>query len=560
MKTWDEVTAEKLRGGFYTPDSLVDRCLRRVEGLISKKPGIRLLEPSAGDGAFIRGLARSALHDDVASVLALELFASEARLASAALSALPDVDGRVIEGSAIGWAASTDAEFDVVVGNPPFVRFQFIGDDDKASMSVLALRLGTPLQGVSNLWIPILLGSLNRLVNGGAFALIVPAECLTGISAGVVRRWLLESAEALRLDMFEPGSFPGVLQEVLILSGRRRRITATSLQTIRFAEHSRGGGSREWAHAVNTPGPWTRYLLEGRHVAAVEEARSLPESRDLLDVAKFDVAAVTGANQFFSVNAATVAEYSLARWAIPLLPRLRYAPGLIFCDHDYRKIVSSDVPAYLLDFSTDKPNPRAYPAARRYLASGERQGLPDRFKCRIREPWYRVPHIRRGTMMLSKRSNLYPRMVLNPTGAVTTDTIYRGEVRRNVGIDPTALVAAFHSSITMVAAELEGRSFGGGVLELVPSEVGRLPVVVPRGFERHLTLLDSLCRTVGPGETPVALIDKTDELMMSEGIGVTSELIGTLREAREILMRRRVERAAMDVSARLGVMDERVPA
>ena len=33
MRTRDEVTAEKLRGGFYSPDPLVDLCLDRIASL-----------------------------------------------------------------------------------------------------------------------------------------------------------------------------------------------------------------------------------------------------------------------------------------------------------------------------------------------------------------------------------------------------------------------------------------------------------------------------------------------------------------------------------------------
>lgn len=42
-----------------------------------------------------------------------------------------------------------------------------------------------------------------------------------------------------------------------------------------------------------------------------------------------------------------------------------------------------------------------------------------------------------------------------------------------------AFAASFHNSFTLLWAEIEGRSFGGGVLELVPSEVGRLKVFAP---------------------------------------------------------------------------------
>ena len=87
-----------------------------------------------------------------------------------------------------------------------------------------------------------------------------------------------------------------------------------------------------------------------------------------------------------------------------------------------------------------------------------------------------------GSILASKRSHRYPRVILNGANAYTTDTIYRGRLLPGCSRNPADLVASFHNSLTLLTAEIEGRSFGGGVLELVPSEVGRLLVAVPDGF------------------------------------------------------------------------------
>ncbi len=66
MKAIDVMSAEKLRGGFYSPPTLVRACLDRIAALRSgdAKP-LRVFEPSAGDGAFIRGLRDHVTADQV---------------------------------------------------------------------------------------------------------------------------------------------------------------------------------------------------------------------------------------------------------------------------------------------------------------------------------------------------------------------------------------------------------------------------------------------------------------------------------------------------------------
>ena len=272
MKTSREVSSEKLRGGFYTPVPLVVRCLERVEALSWGQRGITLLEPSAGDGAFIRGLAQSRdFAAAVGKVVAIEPEPHEAGLCAAAL-ADHALDGHVLVDSAVVWSAATDEQFDCAVGNPPYVRFQFVTASDRAGVASLEQRIGLSFSGVSNLWIPVLIGSLTRLRIGGSFAFVIPTECFTGISAGVLRTWLVANTIDLRFDLFPPGSFPGVLQEVTILSGRRSEPSEAAI-SCEIREYDRAGSSHTATHQIPfDPQPWTRYLLTKTQLGAFEEA------------------------------------------------------------------------------------------------------------------------------------------------------------------------------------------------------------------------------------------------------------------------------------------------
>src|SRR5579872_2961707 len=243
MKTVAEVSSDKLRGGFYTPDSLVRICLDRIAELCGSRMGLDVLEPCVGDGAFLRGLANHPLERAVNRFLGIEILDSEAQKCREVAEAAP-FDATILTTSSLEWAVSTQSDFDVVIGNPPFVRFQFISKEDVFAAERLCHRLGLSYRGVSNLWIPILLGALNRLRLGGSMALVVPDEIFTGVSAGQVRAWLVSRFESLKIDMFEPGSFPDVLQEVVVLSGKRTEMRALHLAVgtrstkVQFNDHA----------------------------------------------------------------------------------------------------------------------------------------------------------------------------------------------------------------------------------------------------------------------------------------------------------------------------------
>lgn len=541
MKTYEEVAPEKLRGGFYTPEALSRICLDRVQALAPDLERLRLLEPSAGDGAFVRHLSRHALRYRVESVTAVELVSEEAAECDRALQA-SSLPGEVINASALEWLNQSSREFDAAVGNPPFVRFQFVRPEDRQAASAIHLRAGVPMAGVSNLWIPILIGSLASLRDGGVYSFVLPTEVLTGISGRVVRDWLLTHSREVHLDLFPPGSFPKVLQEVAIVSGRICDRTRESTAMVHFRDHATTQGTLEWKHAGRVgEATWTRYLLTHAQLDALLEAQQLPGIKRLADVARFEVATVTGANAFFCVNADELRRYSLAEWARPLLPRTRHAPGLRFTPADHGALAGKGEKAWLLDFSASRPSPEGRVGASRYLAVGVGQGLPSRYKCRIRSPWHRVPVVLPGDLMMAKRSHLFPRVIVNEARVVTTDTIYRGRLAPAARASVESLTAGFHNSLTMLTAEIEGRTFGGGVLELVPSEIGRLLVVVSDLFGTELDRLDWVSRTRGNSEDQ-ALIDETDELAVKYTDGLSSSLMSTLRDARESLLLRRLSR------------------
>lgn len=530
------MSEEKLRGGFYSPDVLVDMCIKRAATLLGDRRDLRVLEPAAGDGAFLRGLERSELGSAVQHIEAVEIFEEEAQKAARALFSL-NLPGNVRHDSILQWAQTQDSDYDLVLANPPYVRFQFISEEDKHRAKAISAELGVTGSSVSNLWIPVLLLSLSKLRDGGAFSIILPTEFLTGISAKAVRNWLLAQATDLSLDLFKPGSFPSVLQEVLVLSGRISK-NSTTTQVVQFYDHN--GGTRSWSHTISAgTGTWTNYLLSPTQHGALDAVRSISEVKPLANVARFSVSTVTGANDYFCLSSDELDMYDLSDWALPLLSRSRYAQGLTFNKYEQRVLAESGHKAWMVSFSADKPSPEHSPRALQYLKSGEQQAIHTRFKCRVREPWYRVPVVPAGDLLLSKRSNHYPRVISNHASVVTTDTIYKGRILPGASITADDFTATFHNSLTMLSAEVEGRSFGGGVLELVPSEVNALQIPVVPGASKELSYLDKISRT---SPDPESLISATDETLTRLIPALEPEMMSALSEARNALMDRRLQR------------------
>ena len=106
------------------------------------------------------------------------------------------------------------------------------------------------------------------------------------------------------------------------------------------------------------------------------------------------------------------------------------------------------------------------------------------------------------------------------------------------GVPARIVAATFLNSLTFAFAEITGRSYGGGVLELEPNEAEKLPLPLRNTDKLNLEELDGLLRQ---GDI-YAVLAITDEVLLKQGLGLNPHEIQTLRNIWEKLRDRRINR------------------
>lgn len=182
---------------------------------------------------------------------------------------------------------------------------------------------------------------------------------------------------------------------------------------------------------------------------------------------------VTGANKFFLVDNETVETYNLSAYAHPMFGKSQHCPGILYDENQHKSNQLKNLPTNFLYIESDYNELPL--SVQNYIQLGEQEKLNERYKCRIRKPWYKVPSIYSTEIGMLKRCHEAPRLILNSVGAYTTDTAYR---ITSSFTNAENLVCSFLNPLTAITAELEGRYYGGGVLELVPSEIEKLYIPV----------------------------------------------------------------------------------
>ncbi len=523
MKTFSgkaAVSADKIRGGYYTPPPVARFLAEWVA-----QAGPKLLEPSCGDGRILRELASQS-----AQALGVELLESEAVKAA--------VFAPVANDSFFDWFVGRQrSSWDGVAGNPPYIRFGNWPADQREPALELMRAEGLKPSKLTNAWVPFVVASAVAVRPGGRVGLVVPAELLQVTYAAQLRDYLLSQFSEVTLVTFERLVFEGILQEVVLFCGVRGKGPA-QVRTIHLRDaEALAGASLDVPAApalLHDHEKWTKYFLAP---AQIELLRRLKRSADLVNLgslASVDVGIVTGRNSFFTFTDEQADGLGLLEHCVPLVSRSAQLSGAVY-DADCRAAdLASNHRTWLLNAPDDVTD---YPALLSHVELGEAAEVHLGYKCSIRKPWWRTPSMWTPDLFMLRQIHLAPRMTVNAAGATSTDTVHR--VRVEEGVDPLALATVFINSATFAFSEIMGRSYGGGILELEPREAEQLPLPSPDLVSAELASDVDLLLKASEVEKALDLVDRQ---ILVEKLGWTPEVVTSCREAWQALRDRRTRR------------------
>lgn len=542
--------SDKLRGGYYTPRFIADALVSWAV----RAPSDRVLEPSCGDGVFLTAAARRLLALGAApeaaaqQVIGVELLEGEASKAGEAFRSCVGHDATMHCGDFFSFCDSRVlSDFDCAVGNPPFIRYHDFPERSRTLALNLMLFLGLRANRLTNAWVPFVVACTDALRRGGRLGMVLPAELLQVSYASQLRSFLVDSFERITLVTCNRMLFDAAEQEVLLLLADARRPARTSGGTCRIAaveaetadqlvlrldrRAHRAGVGKTVNHETEK---WVKYFLTSREISLMRELRASGACGELRQFASVDVGIVTGRNEFFVLSKNEVERFSLYPYTLPLIGRSAQLRGAIVTSADWRQLEQDGDRVYLFHADSDG-NGDLSATAQAYIAQGEKLGCHQGYKCSIRKPWYALPSVWMPDCFLFRQIYDFPRVVLNRAQAASTDTIHRVKCQ----VDARLFAQNVYTHLTAASAEIEGRSYGGGVLELEPTEAEKL--LVPRALGTAVPL-DEVDRLVRAGRLEDVLVEN-DRVVLMERMGLSRSECAMLRRIWRKLRERRRARS-----------------
>ncbi|GAB7144144.1 lactate dehydrogenase [Mycobacterium riyadhense] len=517
-------SADKVRGGYYTPPAVARFLARWV-----RKAGPRILEPSCGDGRILRELAAVTNHAH-----GVELVAREARKSRR----FAPVDAANL----FTWVrGSQTGGWDGVAGNPPYIRFGNWASAQRDPALELMRRVGLRPTKLTNAWVPFVVASTTLTRDGGRVGLVVPAELLQVTYAAQLREFLLSRYSDITLVTFTRLVFDGILQEVVLFCGvvgagpaQIRTVSlgdADDLSTLAGKDFD----NESEPALLHENEKWTKYFLDPGQIQLLRKLKQSDSLTRLGSMADVDVGIVTGRNSFFTFADVEAKSLGLRKHCVPLVSRSAQLSGLVYDDDCRASDVAARHRTWLLDADDDPTDP----ALVAHIEAGEAAGVHLGYKCSIRKPWWATPSLWIPDLFMLRQIHFAPRLTVNAAAATSTDTVHR--VRLDPNLDPAIFAAVFHNSATFAFAEIMGRSYGGGILELEPREAEQLPIPPPECGSAELA--EDVDLLLKANEIEKAL-DVVDRQVLVDGLGLSPRLVADCRAAWFTLRDRRTKRGS----------------
>lgn len=194
------INDRKLNGAFFTPTYIVEFIIREI----SPKERDKCLDPSCGSGAFLIGLVdyfKKKYHKKVKDIVKENIFGSDilkynVTRSKIILSLYALVNDEVVDESDFNihvqdsLRTNWNCKFEVVVGNPPYVKYQDLTDEDR---QYLIKNWKTIRNGTFNLYFAFFELGYNLLTTNGNLGFITPNNYFTSLAGLPLRQYFVQN-------------------------------------------------------------------------------------------------------------------------------------------------------------------------------------------------------------------------------------------------------------------------------------------------------------------------------------------------------------------------------
>ena len=459
---WVSDMNKKDIGEYYTPNDLVKNMVDSIKNELNNS---EILEPSAGDGRFIKCLTNF----KVKRIDSIELFKEKCDYIKKKYS---QNNVEVINKDFLEYSITANKKYDIIIGNPPYIKKQKILSEQLKNSNKLLEILDCKNIKIENMWVSFILGALNLLKKDGVIFFVLPFEFLQVNYSEELRLFLEKKFNKIEITVFNKKVFPDIEQDVCLLYMTNDLKFDKEYIKYKIVEDEKNINKIIYESKIMKNKPlrkWTNSIISDKETEMLKKIiNKFPKVNEFGNISP---GIVTGNNNYFIKNEEFI---KLTKSSyLPIISKsVLIGNKLLFEKKDFNKLIKEEKSVFLLKLTNSSS--LVSDALIKYIKIGELKKYHKNYKCSTHKPWYNVPIIEKGDLLFFKRYHILPRLVINHADVYTTDISYN--IRLKEKYEKSSFAFCFYNSLTLTMCEYYGRFYGGGVCELIPTEFKSLPI------------------------------------------------------------------------------------
>lgn len=453
-------------GQFFTPSRIADF----MSSLDIEYEG-DVLDPACGPGVFLQYVNRNSsnecefvgIDNDCLMTLAAEL-----------RSSILGFRNRVrFEKSDYVNQYETYEEYDIIIGNPPYNRFQNY-EGNKSEVTEIEDKYNP--SSLANLYSNFFLRSDSLVSEDGFIVFLTPIEYLQTEYGEYLKRLFLDKYQ---IEMFvKLGWDENVFDAMTTLcvtvlrksedSGKNTVSFYVSDSPSDLGVESNMKETEVLQEDLDEDDKWTRYFID------IENLEYLDKTEELGEIADVKRGIATGYNDYFTLTESEVREHGLQEdYLKPVLTKAAYGKNYIFGYEDFESLKSQGKKVYLLYYEDQEVSSELSS----YIEHGENMDANDRYLTRNRDPWYSMETREPAPILATVFSQDDMRFIYNEESTLTLAAFHGIYPNLDGENQIKALLAYLNSDVALELAKTQHREYSDGLTKFEPNDISELPIL-----------------------------------------------------------------------------------
>ncbi|HGY5238496.1 TPA: N-6 DNA methylase [Aeromonas salmonicida subsp. pectinolytica] len=494
-------------GAYYTPPELS----KVLADWAITRSTYNILEPSFGGCGFfdscVKRLSELGCKDPAARLFGVDIDKNAFDILHKKFNTKLPTDKRFLQNDFIRVEPNdfSVTEFDVVIGNPPYVSMHNMKNEQRLSCENVLKKspfAASTIGRNASLWAFFILHSLSFLREGGKKAWILPSSLMHADYAKKVIEVHKKHFNSIRIiklaERFFRSEGAEEVSVILLADGFHKdpsnvcELFIYSVDTL--DELHRAIYERKSSQKIEIDN-YKVSILSERIKKTYTEISNAQYSKPLSHYFDIKIGMVTGANKYFVIDKKTIDENSLPNASLkPIIGRFSSLIGLKHTKHRQKKIQVDGHRSYLLN-PTEEQMSICNSPVKKYLSNISQEEIVKNRTFAKRKNWFEPDYgidslISDGFM--SYMTHVGPRIVINQARVNCTNSIHKiifhdksASFKFKLAVSVSLL-----SSYSQLSSEIEGRSYGSGVLKIEPTSGKRIKIILTE------ECIESLCTLV----------------------------------------------------------------